>query len=93
MVAMATTLHARKWRPSAAYNCYIIYSVLSGSGQSESGTYKYDMMWMLQCNDSFMTPAFLSVSHRNKIHLTHNEHKTAYLPTVNVYGDGSIVRQ
>ena len=49
-----------------------------------------NIMWMLQRNDSFMTPAFLSVSHRNKIHLTHNEHKTAYLPTVNVYGDGSI---
>ena len=42
MVAMATTLHTRKWRPSTAYNCYIIYSVLSGSGHSESGTYKYN---------------------------------------------------
>ena len=60
MVAMATTLHTRKWRPSTAYNCYIIYSVLSGSGHSESGTYKYNLMWMLQRNDSFMTPAFLS---------------------------------
>ena len=58
MVAMAAILHTRKWRPSTAYNCYIIYSLLSGSGHSDCGPYKYNLMWMLQRNDKFMTPAF-----------------------------------
>ena len=75
MVAMAATLHNRKWRPSTAYNCYIIYSVLSGSEHSDCGPYKYNLMWMLQRNDKFMTPVFfIKISHRNKIHLTQNEH-------------------